>query len=522
VSRAGRGGSAPAAGSGGAGAGSEPVIVPSFASQGGPVLKRPDVALLFWGASWITSDALTAGRVAGALQHMIAGPYFANLNQYGELAIPTLTWVSVDEATALPDHAPSAAEVTRYINSRLQANAAPALGGDQLLVVVLPPGVVPSGSLGERGQATYNGVNYRYAWVASGPSITEQYSPTYAIARHIVHTMSNPDGSGWVDATSGKELADVCGWTTLSGAAHPQYWSNVDKRCVVPREYGSLVRYDGAPYAWTTVWQRVRMAACGGYGLVATDASDNIFKYNGQPDDWTQIGLPGAVHVVGTDTVFGLTPDLSAIFRYTGTPLEWVLIGRQSINMYAGGFGLFATEIGSNRLKKWTGEGSTWVDYGNPGAGFAVGADFIAGISLDHAGVYRATDTIDWAHIHTGGVNQLFSAGSSTYLAATDRSQQPDNVYLYSDGTTWIPQGWPGYTFALTTRDLFGLTPPRAAIFQSTDLSATMPDWSRISETVHNLVGGCDSTLYALRGLIQCDEGERGTSGSACPTTIGP
>jgi hypothetical protein len=69
---------------------------------------------------------------------------------------------------------------------------------------------------------------------------------------------------------------------------------------------------------------------------------------------------------------------------------------------------------------------------------------------------------------------------------------------------------------------LFGLTPPRAATFQSTDLSATNPPWARISETVHNLVGGCDSTLYALSGLIQCDEGEHGTTASACPTTIGP
>lgn len=264
------------------------------------------------------------------------------------------------------------------------------------------------------------------------------------------------------------------------------------------------------------------MAACGGYGLVATDANDNVFKYNGQPDNWTQIGLPGAVHVVGTDTVFGLTPDLSGIYRYTGTDLNWTLIGRQSVNLYAGGFGVFATEIGSNRLLKWSGEGSTWSDFGNPGAGFAVGADFIAGISLDHAGVYRATATVNWAHINMGGVNQLFAAGNSRLLAATVRGSQLDNIYLYQDGTTWIPQGNPGYTFALTTNALFGLTPPRAATFQSTDLSATMPGWSRISESVHNLVGGCDSTLYALSGLIQCDEGERGTTGSACPTTIGP
>jgi hypothetical protein len=519
----GRGGEpGPAAESGGAGSDSEPPTRPSFASGGGPVLKRPDIALLFWGADWTTSNPLTPGQVAGALQHMIAGPYFANLNQYGDIATPALTWVAIDDATALPGHAPSADEVASYINGRLAVNAAPTLGGDQLLVVVLPPGAVPDGSLGERGQASYNGVTYRHAWVAAGASINEAYSPSYSIARHVVHTMSNPDGNGWVDANSGKELTDVCGWTTISGVAHPQYWSNADARCVVPREYGSLLRYEGTPNTWSSVWKRVRMAACGGFGLVATDATDNIFKYNGQPDNWTVIGLPGAVHVVGTDTVFGLSPDLSGIYRYTGTETNWTLVGTQSINVYAGGFGVFATEIGSNRLKRWSGEGATWTDYGNPGAGFAVGADFIAGISLDHAGVFRSTSTINWAHINTGGVNQLFSAGNSTHLAATDRGTQLDNVYLYEAGRNWIPQGWPGYTFALTTDELFGLTPPRTGIFQSTDLSAPMPEWSGIGERVHNLVGGCDSTLYALRGLIQCDEGERGTNGSACPTTIGP
>jgi len=518
----GRGGDpAPAAESGGAGSDSEPPSRPSFASGGGPVLKRPDIALLFWGNDW-TSNPLTPGQVAGSLQHMIAGPYFANLNQYGDIATPALTWVAIDDATALPGHAPSADEVASYISGRLAVNAAPALGGDQLFIVVLPPGAVPDGSLGERGQASYNGVTYRHAWVAAAASINEAYSPSYSIARHVVHTMSNPDGNGWVDANSGNELTDVCGWTTISGVAHPQYWSNADARCVVQRAYGSLLRYEGTPNTWSSVWKRVRMAACGGFGLVATDATDNIFKYNGQPDNWTVIGLPGAVHVVGTDTVFGLTPDLSGIYRYTGTDTNWTLVGTQSINVYAGGFGVFATEIGSNRLKKWSGEGTTWTDYGNPGAGFAVGADFIAGISLDHAGVFRSTSTINWAHINTGGVNQLFSAGNSTRLAATDRGTQLDNVYIYEAGTNWIPQGWPGYTFALTTDELFGLTPPRAGIFQSTDLSATMPEWSPIGDGVHNLVGGCDSTLYALSGLIQCDEGERGTNGSACPTTIGP
>jgi hypothetical protein len=255
--------------------------------------------------------------------------------------------------------------------------------------------------------------------------------------------------------------------------------------------------------------------------LVATDATDNIFKYNGQPDNWVQIGLQGAQHVVGPDTVYGLTPDLSAIYRYTGTETNWVRIGSQSINMYVGGFGVFATEIGSNNIKKWSGSGTAWTDFGGPGSSFAVGADFIAGASPDHSGVYRASASVNWAQIKTSGTNQLFSSGGSKYLAATDRSDV-DAIFIYRDGTTWARQGFPGYTFVLTSQDLFGLTPTRWGIFQSNDLSATSPDWTQINGNVHNLVTGCDTSLYALAGLIQCDEGSQGTAGSTCGSTIGP
>ena len=506
----------------GAGGSPAPAIKTKFESRGGPVLKHPDVILLFWGSAWSTSQQLTPGQIGGALQHMIAGPYFANLNQYGELVYPTLNWISIDASTAGPDHAPSADEVTSYINSRLDARAAPDVGGEQLYVVVLPPGAVPNGSLGERGKGAYKGAGYRYAWVASSQSVNDSHSATYSITRHVIHSMSNPDGNGWLDADSGKELVDVCGWTTISGVAHPQYWSNAEGRCVVPREYGLLLRYDRNPNAWTPVWSRVRMAACGGFGLVATDGTDNIFKYNGQPDNWTQIGLQGAQHVVGPDTVYGLTPDLSAIYRYTGTDTNWVRIGSQSINMYVGGFGVFATEIGSNNIRKWSGSGTTWTDFGGPGSSFAVGKDFIAGASPDHSGVYRSTASVNWAQIKTSGVNMLYSSGNSTHLAATDRSDV-DAIFIYKEDTTWARQGFPGYNFVVTADDLFGLTPTRWGIFQSNDLSATSPEWTQINGSmVHNLVTGCDTSLYALAGLIQCDEGPAGTAGSNCTTTIGP
>ncbi|HET8934304.1 MAG TPA: hypothetical protein VFN67_12730 [Polyangiales bacterium] len=504
-----------------AGAGGSPAPATKFESRGGPVLKHPDVILLFWGAAWTTSQQVTPGQVGGALQHMLAGPYYANLNQYGELAYPSLNWISIDASTPVPDHAPSADEVKRYINARLEAGTAPAVGGDQIYVVVLPPGALPNGSLGERGKGGFKGTSYRYAWVASSQSVNDAHSATYSITRHVIHSMSNPEGDGWLEADSGKELVDVCGWTTISGVAHPQYWSNAEGRCVVPREYGLLLRYDGKPNAWTPIWKNVRMATCGGFGLVATDATDNIFKFNGQPDNWTQIGLQGAQHVVGPDTVYGLTPDLSAIFQYTGTGTSWVRIGSQSINMYVGGFGVFATEIGSNNLKKWSGSGTEWTDYGGPGSSFAVGADFIAGASPDHSGVFRSTASINWAQIKTTGVNMLYSSGTSRHLAATDRGDA-DAIFIYREDTTWARQGFPGYTFVLTSEDLFGLAPNRWGLFQSNDLSATSPDFTQIAGTLHNVVTGCDTSLYALSGLVQCDEGTTGMAGSTCANVIGP
>src|SRR5579871_3557719 len=61
------------------------------------VLKHPVVSLIFWGSAWpnpqLTNGQtgnISAGAVTGAIQDLMAGPYFSWLNQYYGAGAPRL------------------------------------------------------------------------------------------------------------------------------------------------------------------------------------------------------------------------------------------------------------------------------------------------------------------------------------------------------------------------------------------------------------------------------------------------
>lgn len=65
----------------------------------------------------------------------------------------------------------------------------------------------------------------------------------------------------------------------------------------------------------------------GGAGLFATNPkTGHIYQYNGTPDQWTEIGGPGATFTVSDTHLYGLTPDRSATYRWDGAA-GWTRIG---------------------------------------------------------------------------------------------------------------------------------------------------------------------------------------------------
>jgi hypothetical protein len=69
---------------------------------------------------------------------------------------------------------------------------------------------------------------------------------------------------------------------------------------------------------------------------VATNPSTgDLWRYLGTPQEWEQIGSPGATFVVTADTVFGLSPDRSAVWQYDGTGAYWTQVGSPAAEIVA-------------------------------------------------------------------------------------------------------------------------------------------------------------------------------------------
>ncbi|MFD8381822.1 hypothetical protein ACFV2X_25425, partial [Streptomyces sp. NPDC059679] len=61
----------------------------------------------------------------------------------------------------------------------------------------------------------------------------------------------------------------------------------------------------------------------------ATSPQDGrIFRYDGDPDKWTEIGGPGAEFAVSNDRLYGMSPDHSTVYQWTGKDrTSWTALG---------------------------------------------------------------------------------------------------------------------------------------------------------------------------------------------------
>src|SRR5215217_3150108 len=99
-------------------------------------------------------------------------------------------------------------------------------------------------------------------------------------------------------------------------------------------------------------------------------------------------------------TICAFTPNRAEVFRYDGNPGDWTKIGGEKGQLYGGGFGLFGTltkavdsfQVG--HLFRWQRRmhelvAHAWRPIGFPGADFAVTADTIYGLTPNRGAVFR-------------------------------------------------------------------------------------------------------------------------------------
>jgi hypothetical protein len=85
---------------------------------------------------------------------------------------------------------------------------------------------------------------------------------------------------------------------------------------------------NGSTNSWTKISGPMDTIYAGSFGLVATNAFGNLYRYLGTPNSWALIGGPGNMFVAGT-TLYGLSPDRSAVYQYVGngSNSSWTKIG---------------------------------------------------------------------------------------------------------------------------------------------------------------------------------------------------
>jgi len=277
------------AGPGGAG---PPWDLPSnrlrrFTDNGGPVIDRVNVWLVFWGTAWTRHPPPNPSwrDLADDVGLILHSPYLSKLRQYrsslgyadrseegvlgGVIAVDTTQSPADPPANFTDDDV--ATLIANLITSPLPTFRLPNPDSDpNLLYIVITPS---DPSLG----TTSNGKHFartlppftaraHIAWLKWG---TDPTILTAVLSHELVEAITDPEGDAIVgvagtcgDPNSWCEIGDVCenNFVTLApGVKVQKYWSDADSACIVPTVWPYT-----APFKWITDVIALFLAIYGG------------------------------------------------------------------------------------------------------------------------------------------------------------------------------------------------------------------------------------------------------------------
>ncbi|MHA6204865.1 hypothetical protein ACXU4B_10605 [Dyella soli] len=240
-----------------------PAAPTTLVPGGGPVLQRPTIMPIFWGAEWTSpSPPIAPATLLDRLKTIIDGSYLDGLVQYGFTGKPTLLgprYVTNTEPAASTTVAGWSTEGVNLLRGLIDAEqiAEPDEDWSRLTVIFLPSTVAyPSDSTGTTFgfHSSFQWVDYdlldvdddpvRFAMIGTAPfgAIPGIDMATYSFSHELVEAMTDPDGaSGWrqspgTGSASADEIADSpCNQIgRLDGTAVASYWSDADNACIIP------------------------------------------------------------------------------------------------------------------------------------------------------------------------------------------------------------------------------------------------------------------------------------------------
>jgi len=215
------------------------------AATNGVILTRPAVRLLFWKAAFWNAEENTQERdyyVRGVTALANNPAFWTSVNEYGvkggswagstvlTLPSPTSTATEVSDAT-----------VEQTLTAYFDANSSIA-NSKTIFVVMLPEGVksisdVDNHDVGHHHYFQYNRKPLYFAVIEYDPQSMEE-NRLATVTHEIFEAATDPQGTGYKDKTTGKEIADLCEGPpemhirSLAGYEVERVWSQTACACV--------------------------------------------------------------------------------------------------------------------------------------------------------------------------------------------------------------------------------------------------------------------------------------------------
>lgn len=243
-----------------------------FVDNGGPVIERARVWLIFWGSAW---EALrpepdpSSDQITASFRQILDSPFLSRLHDYrpsigyrypsqnavlgGTMTVRSELGTGATKSAADPPAAFKDQDVTNLVTNLITARF-PRLpeprDPNELYVVVTPAdgAMANKSAKGEHYAADVLGWTAHLAWLKFGGMFRGDIDALTAIFSHeLVEAITDPEGSAILGRanTCGNrkgwcEIGDVCENRFIrmpSGVVVQSYYSDTDGACIVPTAY---------------------------------------------------------------------------------------------------------------------------------------------------------------------------------------------------------------------------------------------------------------------------------------------
>ncbi|HEX7251531.1 MAG TPA: hypothetical protein VF376_01535 [Thermoanaerobaculia bacterium] len=226
-----------------------PAAAPELTYRGGPLLTSVEVATIFWGSAWTSSQAPVVKQVNDFFDSILSSALLDQLSEYSVAGKPIgrgRRTASVTIGSPGPSASVTDAAIRVFLQHQLATNAGvPPAGPNSLYFLFLPSGVtvVQGGSKSCQAFCGYHDAIGNQIFYAVMPypgckgcqsSLTLFEALTTASSHELCEAITDPiPGDGWYDDSNG-EIGDICAWKTKKLGAYTVQleWSNAKGKCV--------------------------------------------------------------------------------------------------------------------------------------------------------------------------------------------------------------------------------------------------------------------------------------------------